>query len=87
MIALERLQALGCVVLHTDEDDLAAAWCCDAICIGAKTIRLANPMKAQLLLDCALGAFLQALLNFTNADRKTTRLISVFLYTEAGKEM
>ena len=87
MVTLKRFQALGGVVLHADENDHTVARRGDAVGVRAKSMSLAKPVQAQLRFDRALGAFLQTLLNFADANRQPSALISVLLDAEAREEM
>jgi hypothetical protein len=75
------------VVLHADENNHTVARRGDAVGVRAKPVSLAKPMQAQLRLNRALGAFLEALLNFADANRQPSALIAVLLDAEAREEM
>src|SRR5262249_52631201 len=60
MVALQRFQALSRVVLHADENNHTVARRGDAVGVRVKPVSLAKPMQAQLRLDRALSAFLEA---------------------------
>ena len=87
MVALQRFQALSRVILHADENNHTVARRNNAVGVRVKPVSLAKPMQAQLRLDRALGAFLEALLNFADANRQPSALIAVLLDAEAREEM
>src|SRR5262249_56141821 len=83
MVALQRFQALSRVVLHADENNHTVARRNNAVGVRVKPVSLAKPMQAQLRLDRALSAFLEALLNFADANRQPSALIAVLLDAKA----
>src|SRR5215475_12716579 len=87
MVALQRFQALSRVILHADENNHTVARRNNAVGVRAKPMSLAKPMQAQLRLDRALSAFLEALLNFADANRQPSTLIAVLFDAEAREEM